>query len=132
MQLEIAVTWPVFFFDFFNLAFYEQCLGDPLNLSLPVDLGQGFLSFFLALKEFLAVEKRLNDLQFYGNLWTCAAFYFSLFVKDNSTLHRPYLELNATPFEDVEPLDSNCFIRLTILDVQALELPLRAIKRGNV
>lgn len=115
MQLEIAVTWPVFFFDFFNLAFYEQCLGDPLNLSLPADLGQGFLSFFLALKEFLAVEKRLNDLQFYGNLWTCAVFYFSLFVKDNSTLHRPYLELNATPFEDVESLDSNCFIRLTIL-----------------
>lgn len=54
MQLEIAVTWPVFFFDFFNLAFYEQCLGDPLNLSLPADLGQGFLSFFFSLERVLS------------------------------------------------------------------------------
>lgn len=60
-------------------------------------------------------------------------FFFSLFfVKNSSMPHRSYLELNAALFEDVESLDSNCFVRLTILDLQALELLLHAIKRGNV
>lgn len=76
----------------------------------------------------------MNDLQFYRNLCICAVFFlfFFFFVKNSSMPHRSYLELNAALFEDVESLDSNCFVRLTILDLQALELLLHAIKRGNV
>lgn len=60
-------------------------------------------------------------------------FYFFFLVKNNSTLHRWHLQLNATTlFGDAESPGSNCFIGLTILDLQALELLLRAIKRGNV
>lgn len=53
-------------------------------------------------------------------------FLFSFFFKNNSTLHRSQLELNATLFGDAESLDSNCFIGLTIVDLQALELLLHA------
>lgn len=70
----------------------------------------------------------MNDLQFSVPV---LYFFFFFFVKNNSMPHRSYLELNAALFEDVESLDSNRFVRLTILDLQALESPLHAIKRGK-
>lgn len=70
----------------------------------------------------------MNDLQF--SVPVLYFFFFFFFL--SRTTHRSYLELNAALFEDVESLDSNRFVRLTILDLQALESPLHAIKRGNV